>query len=99
MAATFIPIANQARRQEMQRRAFHRNVLATVLLAASGVAAFAQTAAANFPSRVITMVVPYAAGGSSDTRARQIAAKMSTYLGQTVIVENRPGANGNIGTD
>jgi len=55
--------------------------------------------AASFPSKTITMVVPYAPGGSSDTRARQIAAKMAVSLGQSVIVENRPGANGNIGTD
>ena len=52
-----------------------------------------------FPSKTITMVVPYAAGGSSDTRARQIAAKMASILGQSIIAEDRPGAAGNIGTD
>jgi tripartite-type tricarboxylate transporter receptor subunit TctC len=52
----------------------------------------------NFPNKTITMIVPYAAGGSSDVRARQIAQKISTYLGQSVIVENKPGGNGNIGT-
>jgi tripartite-type tricarboxylate transporter receptor subunit TctC len=76
-----------------------RTILATLLLLAGSTAALAQTAAASFPSRPITMVVPYAAGGSSDTRARQLAAKMSTYLGQPIVVENRPGAGGNIGTD
>lgn len=69
------------------------------MLGAAGLCAQAQTASAAFPSKTITMVVPYAPGGSSDTRARQIAAKMATYLGQSVIVENKPGAAGNIGTD
>jgi tripartite-type tricarboxylate transporter receptor subunit TctC len=45
------------------------------------------------------MIVPYAAGGSSDVRARQIAQKIGGYLGQSVIVDNKPGANGNIGTN
>lgn len=58
----------------------------------------AQDGAKDFPSKTITMIVPYAAGGSSDVRARQIAQKISVYLGQAVIVENKPGANGNIGT-
>jgi tripartite-type tricarboxylate transporter receptor subunit TctC len=56
-------------------------------------------AAKDYPSKPITLVVPYAAGGSSDTRARQVAQKISGYLGQTVIVDNKPGANGTIGTD
>jgi len=59
----------------------------------------AQDAAKDYPSRVITLVVPYAAGGSSDTRARQLAEKIGGYLGKTVIVDNKPGAGGNIGTE
>lgn len=58
----------------------------------------AQDAAAAYPSKTITLIVPYAAGGSSDVRARQIAQKIGGYLGQSVIVDNKPGANGNIGT-
>lgn len=61
-------------------------------------ASAAQDLAKDFPSKTITLVVPYAAGGSSDVRARQIAQKLATYLGQSVIVDNKPGANGNIGT-
>ena len=53
----------------------------------------------NYPSKTITMIVPYAAGGSSDVRARQVAQKISNYLGQPVIIDNKPGANGNIGTN
>ena len=53
----------------------------------------------SFPAKPITLIVPYAAGGSSDARARQVAQKMSIILGKPVIVENKPGGNGNIGTD
>ena len=59
----------------------------------------AQIAASDYPSKAITFVVPYAAGGSSDIRSRQIAQKLSTYFGKPVVVDNRPGAGGNIGTD
>lgn len=76
-----------------------RQTLKAIAAAALTVSASSVMAQAPFPSKTITMVVPYAAGGSSDTRARQVAAKMATILGQTVIVENRPGAAGNIGTD
>ena len=51
-----------------------------------------------YPHKTISIIVPYAAGGSSDVRARQIAQKISVYLGQAVVVENKPGGNGNIGT-
>jgi tripartite-type tricarboxylate transporter receptor subunit TctC len=74
-----------------------------VALALCGVLALpagvrAQDAAKDFPSKTLTLIVPYAAGGSSDVRARQIAQKLAVYLGQSVIVDNKPGANGNIGT-
>jgi tripartite-type tricarboxylate transporter receptor subunit TctC len=55
--------------------------------------------AGDYPQKTIPFVVPYAAGGSSDIRARQIAQKLSVYFGKPVIVDNRPGAGGNIGTD
>jgi tripartite-type tricarboxylate transporter receptor subunit TctC len=54
-------------------------------------------AAKNWPSRPITMVVPFGAGGSVDIPARQLAAELTLKLAQQVIVENRSGANGNIG--
>ncbi|NUS21503.1 MAG: tripartite tricarboxylate transporter substrate binding protein, partial [Mesorhizobium sp.] len=55
------------------------------------------SAAADFPDRPITMVVPFAAGGSTDVVARIIAQKMSEDLGQQVIVQNVAGAGGNLG--
>lgn len=51
-----------------------------------------------WPSQPIKFVVPYAAGGSSDTRARQLAQLLGRSLGVPVVVDNKPGASGNIGT-
>ncbi|MFY2598141.1 Bug family tripartite tricarboxylate transporter substrate binding protein [Achromobacter xylosoxidans] len=56
-------------------------------------------AQAEFPERAITMVVPTAAGGGNDTLARVIGKKMGELLGQTVIVVNKPGAQGAIAAD
>lgn len=66
-----------------------------VLLLAGGSAA----AAGNFPDRPLRIVVPYAPGGSSDIGARIIAQKLSERLKQPVVVDNRPGAGGTVGTD
>jgi tripartite-type tricarboxylate transporter receptor subunit TctC len=52
----------------------------------------------DFPSRPITLIVPQAPGGGNDTIGRIIAQKMTQSLGQQVIVENRPGAGGTLGT-
>ena len=52
-----------------------------------------------FPAKPVTMVVPYAAGGSSDVLGRLLAAKMGEALGQSVVVELKPGAGGNIGAE
>ncbi|HXW41123.1 MAG TPA: tripartite tricarboxylate transporter substrate binding protein [Xanthobacteraceae bacterium] len=68
-------------------------ILAAALLAAGILGAAAQT----YPSRVITMVVPYPAGGPTDTIARILAERMQAALGQSVIVENIGGAGGSIG--
>ncbi|NML43193.1 tripartite tricarboxylate transporter substrate binding protein [Ramlibacter sp. G-1-2-2] len=73
-------------------------LLAAACLALAGAGAHAQDAA-RFPARTMTLVVPYAPGGSSDTRARMLAAKMQATLGQTIVVENKAGGGGNIGTD
>ena len=66
-----------------------------LLAAATGTA----TSAQSFPDRSITMIVPFAAGGSTDVVARIVAQKMSEDLGQQVIVQNVAGAGGNLGAD
>ena len=72
----------------------------TVLVAAATLlAASVPALAADWPSKPISMVVPFPAGGSADAVARLFAQRLSDKLGQQVIVENRAGAAGNLGTD
>jgi tripartite-type tricarboxylate transporter receptor subunit TctC len=77
----------------MRRREFISGLgAAAVLPAASQV-----TKAQVYPSRPITMIVPFAAGGPTDAMARLLAERMRGSLGQPIIVENVTGANGSIG--
>src|SRR5947207_2083073 len=69
------------------------------LLGALACAIVSLASAQSYPSRPIRLIVPYAAGGTSDILARQIAPKLNEAWGQPVIVENKPGANGNVGAD
>jgi tripartite-type tricarboxylate transporter receptor subunit TctC len=63
-------------------------------------ALFAASASAqSYPTKPIRIVVPYAAGGTSDILARQIGPELNKVWGQPVVVENKPGANGNVGAD
>jgi tripartite-type tricarboxylate transporter receptor subunit TctC len=59
----------------------------------------AATAFAEYPDKLVKLVVPYPAGGATDAVARIVAAKLQARWGQSVIVENRPGATGAIGTE
>jgi len=63
------------------------------------VLAAASAQAQTYPAKPIRMIVPYAAGGTSDILARQIGPKLSEAWGQPVVVENKTGANGNVGAD
>ena len=73
-------------------RAFIGALLVAALFAVS-----VGQATAAYPERAVTIVVPWPAGGAVDAAARLVGEKLSTVLGQPVVVENRPGASGNIG--
>jgi tripartite-type tricarboxylate transporter receptor subunit TctC len=80
----------------MQRRQVLK--AASTVATASLVPALAQ-AQDKYPSKPITWVCPYAAGGNADSRSRQVAKVMSAILGQPIIIDNKAGAGGNIGTE
>ena len=73
---------------------FKRLLACCALLAASGLAA-----AQSWPARPVKMVVPFPAGGPTDVMTRVLADKLGQALGQPVVVENKPGAGGSIGSD
>ena len=78
----------------LARRSFVAALLAGLLPGAMRVAA-----AQAFPSRTVTIVVPFPPAGGADTLARTLAPKLSALWAQTVVIENRPGASGRIGTE
>jgi len=77
---------------------FRRTLIACAALAAA-LAAVPARAQDAWPSKPVRLIVPYAAGGFADTRARKIADALARTLGQPVIVDNRGGAGGVTGTD
>ena len=77
----------------MQRRSFLQSATAAVFVPGL---AWAQD---KYPSKPITFICPYAAGGNADQRSRQIGRFISSALGQPVLVDNKAGAGGNIGTE
>ena len=81
----------------MFKQAFPRVI--PILLAAAGGAALAQDAVESFPNRTVTIIVPFAAGGNTDVKTRLVAKQLGTILKQPVIIDNRPGASGNIGIE
>jgi tripartite-type tricarboxylate transporter receptor subunit TctC len=74
-----------------------RTVAIAMALLVTAAEAHAQTAGASWPARVVTLVVPNPAGSSNDIIARLVGRELSARIGQPVIIENRPGADGTIG--
>lgn len=64
----------------------------------TGATAFGAQGDANWPNRTMTLIVPFAAGGGGDTLARLVADPLAKTVGQSIVVENHPGAGGNIGS-
>ncbi|SAI66431.1 putattive exported protein [Bordetella ansorpii] len=79
----------------------HKRIFLSALAAAlvSAAAAPLAQAAEAFPSKPLMLVVPYPPGGPTDAMARTLAAEISNFISQPMIVENRAGANGNIGAE
>lgn len=73
--------------------------IATLGLLFACALAGAQTAGSNWPTKPVRLVVTFPAGGSSDTAARLVAPRLAQRLGQSVVVENKPGAGGGVGLD
>jgi tripartite-type tricarboxylate transporter receptor subunit TctC len=80
------------RRLSPNRRTFLRSAAAASLLLATGAGA-----QSNWPDRAVKIIVPYPPGGSTDVLARILAERLNQIYGQPFVIENRPGAGGNIG--
>jgi tripartite-type tricarboxylate transporter receptor subunit TctC len=78
----------------MKTRRFVLAAVGLVVVSAAGLGAVLEVRAQTYPSRPITFVVPFAAGGLSDVPGRILAAEMQPRIGQSIVVENRPGASG-----
>jgi tripartite-type tricarboxylate transporter receptor subunit TctC len=70
--------------------------MAACLLAGASLQGMAQD---NFPNRIVRLVVPYSAGGTGDQIGRLVGDKMGEFLGQRVLIDNKPGAGGNLGAE
>ena len=76
-----------------------KSIIHWLALAAAMAASTVSQAQPAYPSRTVTLVVPYAAGGGHDAMARLLAERLTARLGQPVIVDNKPGANGMLGAE
>ena len=69
-----------------------KHILATVAIAAATVCGSAHAQATNYPTKPVTIIVPFSPGGATDIMSRTLAERLKNSLGHPVIVENKPGA-------
>jgi tripartite-type tricarboxylate transporter receptor subunit TctC len=81
------------------KNAVIRRLLGTALVALALGAFAGQAQAQNYPTRPVRFIVPFPAGGVADVTARLIGQRLGEALGQTIVIENRPGASGTLGVD
>jgi tripartite-type tricarboxylate transporter receptor subunit TctC len=79
------------------RRASLRTLAAAAALAATGLAAPLAFAQANWPTKPVTLIVPFPAGGGTDAFARPLSAALTKHLGQQILIDNKGGAGGTLG--
>ena len=96
MRASSSPRSHVQQMGRTTRRAL--TAAAAGLVLAAAMAPLQASAQGAYPSRPVTMIVPYPAGGANDAVARLIGLKMADMLGQPVIIDNKPGAGTTIGT-
>lgn len=77
----------------------NRRLLAVTIVVGLGLSAIGDASAQSYPSRMVTLVNPFPAGGGIDVICRLVADKLRTFLGQQFIVENRTGGGGNVGAE
>ncbi len=95
-----LPTSRLSSASRATRRAGLRLALGSAVAAAALIAPWAQAAGpAGYPSKPIRLVVPFSPGGSTDILGRLLAQKMGENMNATVVVENKPGANGTLGCD
>ena len=76
-----------------------RRVLAACVAACAGALAVPCASAADYPDRPVHLIVPFPPGGGADNLARTIMPRVSQALGQPIVIENKPGAGGNVGAE
>jgi tripartite-type tricarboxylate transporter receptor subunit TctC len=99
MKTKYTPQTSQAVKLQTQKRRTLLAALASLAFIGTGIFLSQQAHAQNYPTRPVKIVVPFATGGPADNYARFMAQRLQDSLGQTFVVDNKPGAGSVIGTD
>ena len=94
-----MPHTSSFKRRQFVAMTWGASLLSALALSASPLLAQAQSSASGYPAKPIRLVVPFPAGGATDIFARTLSQKLGEKIGATVVVENKPGAGGTLGSD